>query len=95
MVKEGVMWMTIAVGWKTYFIVRVKGMKMSGVDEYNIIRGEEGIESPGSQPTQSYEFNPGCCSKVYFRHFLVECHVRAHLEQQPLCLLDSRQIIYT
>jgi hypothetical protein len=26
--------MTIAVGWKTYFIVRVKGMKMSGVDEY-------------------------------------------------------------
>ena len=34
MVKEGVMWMTIAVGWKTYFIVRVKGMKMSGVDEF-------------------------------------------------------------
>jgi hypothetical protein len=33
-VKEGVMWMTIAVGWKTYFIVRVKGMKMSGVDEF-------------------------------------------------------------
>jgi hypothetical protein len=31
-VKEGVMWMMIAVGWKTYFIVRVKGMKMSGVD---------------------------------------------------------------
>ncbi len=40
MVKEGVMWMTIAVGWKTYLIVRVKGMKMSGVDEY--ILGEEG-----------------------------------------------------
>jgi len=31
-VKEGVMWMMIAVGWKTYFIVRVN--EMSGVDEY-------------------------------------------------------------
>jgi hypothetical protein len=31
-VKEGVMWMTIAVGWKTYFIVRVN--EMSGVDKY-------------------------------------------------------------
>ncbi len=58
MVKEGVMRMTIAVGWKTYFIVRVKAMKMSGVDDI-ILLGEEGIESgPGSQPTQSYEFNP-------------------------------------
>jgi hypothetical protein len=27
-----VMWMTIAVGWKTYFIVRVN--EMSGMDEY-------------------------------------------------------------
>ena len=71
MVKEGVMWMTIAVGWKTYFIVRVN--EMSGVDEYysletegpltigrstNGLRTYDIVRPAGKIKTRSYSGSP-------------------------------------